>query len=574
MKTLLAALLLGLPACLMAGDAAAFWSVDSMTRILPNTPPRVVDEIQLHACRNSTEAFQVIVTAPGSIQRQARITVSPWRGSQSQVAPLTTLYQEHFVRVTTSSPHAPLPPGDYPDPLVPSANGRYLIYPTDLPLADSSMTNQPWWIDVKIPASTMAGDYRATVSLTTETEQRSIPIKLTVWPITLPERPALRSAFVAHWGRVAEIHGLARNGQDPELRTLTTQYHLLLAAHRLAADPLDPVIDLAPDGSIRSISVKEYEDRFQRQHATSLPVPMTSTWPFADPLGKHRESAIRFLASFMQVMKQHGWEKFCFLDCPVDEPESATAYEQVRAWGNLCHEASRASGIRLPLLCTEQPLPSKSEWGSLAGAVDIWVPYLGELWHSPDQPDPSILLKQRQAAGDEIWTYVAMVQYPKRFLRNTADHPIDHHPPAWLLDYAPMNFRITAWLCAANDWRGLLYWDTVNWPSGADPWRDPATFRQGTTVYNGDGCLIYPTTKGPVPSMRLKWLRASFEDHALIQLAREAGLKMFTDQQVNSIARGVADWDADPAPLLDARRKIGEALARHQTRALLSTQRP
>ena len=574
MKTLLVVFLIGLPACLQSADATAFWSVDSMTRISPDTPPRVIDEIQLHACQNSTEAFQVVVAATASIQKQTRIAVSPWKGPESPAAPLTTLYQEHYVRVTTSSPHAPLPPGQYPDPLAPSADGRFLKLPMDLPLADSSITNQPWWIDVKIPPNTLAGDYHATVSLTTDTHQRSIPVKLTVWPITLPDRPTLRSSFVAHWGRVAEIHGLARDGQDAKLRALTSQYHNLLAEHRLATDSLDPVIDLAANGSIRSMSVTEYEDRFEKQHATSLPVPMTARWPFSDPLGQHRESAIRYLASFMQVMKQHGWERFCFLDCPVDEPESANAYEQVRAWGRLCHEASRACGIHLPLLCTEQPNPSKSEWGSLVGAVDIWVPYLGELWHSPDQPDPSILLKKRQAAGDEIWTYVAMVQYPNGFLRNASDHPIDHLPPAWLLDYAPMNFRITSWLCAANHWRGLLYWDTIHWQSGSDPWRDPATFREGTTVYNGDGCLIYPTTKGPVPSMRLKWLRASFEDHALIQLARKAGLNIFTDQQVSSIARGIADWDADPAPLLNARRQIGEALARHQTRALLSTQRP
>ena len=574
MKPLLAVLLLGLPTCVMATDELAFWSVNAMTRIFPNTPPRVVDEIHLHACQNSTEAVQFIVTAPGSIQRETRIVVSPWYGPESPSAPLTTLYQEHFVRIVTSSPHAPLPPGDYPDPLVPSANGQYLILPTDLPDSNSSVSNQPWWLDVKIPPETTAGEYRATVSVYTDTEHRSIPLKLTIWPIKLPERPTLRSAFVAHWGRVAEIHGLARNGQDQGLRTLTTQYHRLLAEHRLTADSLDPVIDLAVDGTIRAMSVKEYEDRFQRQQATSLPVPISATWPFADPLGKDRESTIRYLASFMQVMKQHGWERFCFLDCPVDEPESATAYEQVRAWGQLCDQASRSCGIPLPLLCTEQPAPSKSEWGSLIGAVHIWVPYLGELWHAPNQMDPSILLKQRQSAGDEIWTYVAMVQYPKNFLRQASDHPIDHHPPAWLLDYAPMNFRITAWLCAANDWSGLLYWDTIHWPSGADPWRNPATFREGSTVYNGDGCLMYPTTQGPVPSMRLKWLRAAFEDHALIQLAREAGLKVFVDQQVATIARGIADWDANPASLLTTRKQIGEALTRHQTRALFSTQRP
>ena len=554
----------------MGRDAPAFWSVDSMTRISPHTPPRAVDEIHLHACRNATEAFQLVVTATDSIQKQSRIIVSAWKGPESPSVPHTSLFQEHFVRVTTSSPNAPLPPGDYPDPLVPSASGQYLKFPTDPPLSSDSPSNQPWWVDVQVTTDTTPGDYHATVSLRTATELRSIPLTLTVWPITLPTRPTLRSSFVAHWGRVAEIHGLARDGQDPGLRALTTQYHQLLAEHRITADSLDPLMDLATDGTIRSMSVKEFEDRFEKQHATSLPVPMSATWPFADPLGKDRESAIRFLASFMKVMKLHGWERFCFLDCPVDEPDSAAAYEEVRGWGSLCDQASRSCGIRLPLLCTEQPLPSKPEWGSLVGAVNIWVPNLGEFWHSPHQPDPSILINQRQAAGDEVWTYVAMVQYPKNFPRNVSDHPIDHHPCFWLLDYAPMNFRITSWLCAANDWQGLLYWDTLHWPSGTDPWRDPATFREGTTVYNGDGCLMYPTTHGPVPSLRLKWLRASFEDHALIQLARESGLGDFTDQQVRGIARGVADWDADPARLLNARHRIGETLAGHIKRVLYS----
>ncbi len=557
LRPALAALLLAVPA--LAHGSLALWSAPSMERISRTAPPRSADVITLTGARNAWESVQIIVHATAAEQAQANFVITPFISTDGSQLPPAQLYQQGYVKVTTASPHSPLGVGEYPDALIPAADAK--------PSKDyfPGAYNQPWWLEQFIPANATPGLYRASVTCRDRENERTLELELTVWPFTLPDRTTLRSSFGANWCRVAEIHHLPAYASSSVLRAKVREYQTVLAAHRLTPEPMYPDMDVASDGSIKSFPIEELRPYFEELHATSFALPICAHWPFADPLGKHRAATINYLANVIQAMHKKGWSRGCFVDCPVDEPASAKAYAEVRAWGTLCHAAAERSGLAVPLLCTISPT-LHDEWGSLIHSVDTWVPSVGDILL--DSQAPSSIIKSRQAEGEIVWAYTAMVNYPDTFSEQHPENPIDHHPPTWLIDYAPMNYRIMAWHCAAHHWQGLLYWDTIHWGDEADPWQDPATFTEPGRVYNGDGCLFYPSPKGPLASLRMKWLRQGMEDHCLLELARQAGLKDLVQRELQRVAPGIADWSADPKVLNEARLRIGNALAAlssHQT---------
>ena len=92
--------------------------VDAMTRVL-RTETVTNGEVVMEAARGEWESLQVIVTgAPAEIQG-ITLEATGMKGEVASSIPAPVILREHYVRVVTSTPMAPLPPGDYPDALVP-----------------------------------------------------------------------------------------------------------------------------------------------------------------------------------------------------------------------------------------------------------------------------------------------------------------------------------------------------------------------------------------------------------------------------------------------------------------------
>src|SRR5690606_38755734 len=86
--------------------------------------------------------------------------------------------------------HQPLPPGAYPDALIPVRDpdtGALL----DGPLKASDATvkaeeNQPYWIDVQVPRDATPGTYTGTWTVTSDRAPMRGQVTLTVDDFTLP----------------------------------------------------------------------------------------------------------------------------------------------------------------------------------------------------------------------------------------------------------------------------------------------------------------------------------------------------------------------------------------------------
>lgn len=547
--------------------AIGVWTADAMTRVFRDQPARPRTEPLLQAARGEWDAFQVILTGAPEDLSGARLTAGPLLGPERATLPAPTIYREHYVRVTHSSPQTCLPAGDYPDALVPQS------FP-EAPLPKVSSLNQPFWVDLFVPYAQPAGRYQGEVHILLRNGHRqSLPFSLVVHPFDLPVVPTLGSSFWLGWRRVAEVHGFDASADypSPELETLLEAYADLLAEHRLSIDQIRQSYPDARTGQLDKSAVEQALRRhLLHRRAANIGLPIFPTWPFNDPLGRDRIAAQQYLADWMKILHRFrcGDRGYIALG-DLDEPNNAPAYDRVRQWGAFINEAEQRHQVRLPLLITEQPTPDQPEWGSLDGAVDIWVPHFSAVYEDMESPNGRRNIAKRLAAGEQVWTYAALVQLSEVW-KEHHQHPktvTQGHPPVWMIDYPPINHRILPWLMHLHGITGLAYWDVLHYPNDVDPWQDAGSFRGGDETFNGDGFYLYPATRkrhgleGPVASIRLKWLRAAAQDFDYLTLAKQAGFTAQTQQLTATFAKGFGDWQDDIPALLAARQQIATLLS-------------
>ncbi len=572
------------PAIHAAPFSAGF--VDPMYRVSRNGPVSITDRVHLHAARNETEPFQLVISAPfGKPLHDVEITVGPLRGPGGKVIDTIELYRQHYVTVSTPSPFSPLPPGDYPDALIPF---RHPVTgtPLDGPIYDASPfdvkagENQPIWVDLHVPLHQPPGEYRGTVRVSDATGQVvTLPVTMTVWNFQLPKPPALGSDFGLHRQRIAAIYGLDPRKDAVELNRLVRRYYDLLLDHLLSpglffdaspgvSESGEPDFDQPYPGLGTAAEGLDYY--LGTRAAASYSYAVWNDSPFRDPLGADRARLIRYLSSYGRFLQKRGWAQRAHLPYGfLDEPASAQAYAMIREWGGIAQEVERSSGVSVPLMVTEQPRPEHPAWGTLQGFVDIWVPSFNAILE--DEMAESPVIPRRLEAGERLWAYTALSHVPGKTLG-----PLQQaHPPKWLIDFPPINYRLAGWLAPLYGISGLLYWNTLWWEEGVDVWRnagnyvhrDPDNPENWGEVLNGEGFLIYPGRMaetgfdGPVASLRLKWLREAIEDFAYIRLLEKQGEGSFARTQIRRFVGGMGEWENRTDELQTARLAMGEKLS-------------
>lgn len=562
MKALLLFLALIAPA---AAQPVKVSFCDGMTRISRDGASPSSSAHTLHAARGEWEPLQLIVTATPEQLKDLQVHATGIaRHDSDALLPAPIVLREHYVRVSTSTPRAPLPPGDYPDALV----------PLDMPaqeLSGADVVNQPFWVDVFVPYTSAPGAYTGQVQFQFADGTQAIACyTLNVWDFDLPVVPKLRTSIMTTVRHVAQVHGLEYHDNAPSLAhaSLLNAYYDLLAAHRLS---VDQIYGSYPEASTGTLDPDKVERALRKhllhRHCSTIGLPIWPKWPFQDPLGKDRTAAMNYVAQWMKILaKIHCESRGYVIMGDLDEPNDAAAYATVRRWGDFFNEVEKTHGIRVPLHVTEQPTPEKAAWGSLIGAVDIWVPHFSEVWKDMEWAGGRHDIALRRQAGEEVWAYAALVQMPDAWEQQHGRprQLTSSFPPVWALDYPPMAHRIVGWLFPKHGITGLDYWDTIYAAPGVDVWQDAGTFKtpDGAT-YNGDGSYIYPATEkrhgrnAPVASMRLKWLRETVEDYDYLMLARQLGLEDDARRLTSAFARGFGDWDDDVGSLMDARRQLG-----------------
>jgi len=487
------------------------WVVGSLERVGLEANPKSAVSIDLYAARGEYESFQIIVRAPASGLKNVNVRAPDLGG------PRSTLYREKYVRLTrgtkdwTGNRNKPLGPGWYPDALIPFENPATGERLSGAPLTAAPFDldggrNQPIWVDVFVPRTTPAGLYRGDFLVTSDQGRAKATLNLKVWDFNLPLRPSLRSCIL-YW---------------KVRRQLPANQELL--RHRLMPISVDPGQErLLIDTLGLSCTHLGFWSKGDQQRGAMDPAPS--------------------VAELRRAVAQHQRDLYLY-NYTADEVEGHHGlYESLRQWAQNLHQAG------VDNLVTMAPVPELYDDGSGTGrsAVDVWT-VLPKMYDRSRARIAEVLQK-----GDKVWSYNALVQ--------------DDYSPKWLIDFAPINFRIQpGFLSQSLRLSGLLYWRADLWSS--DPWSNVEAYRPS---YPGEGMLVYPGEEVGVPgvvgSMRLKWIRDGVEDFDYLQILNSRGL----GEQAMSIARSVGrdwqTWTRDPDRLETARHRLGEMIEATPTRA-------
>jgi len=478
-----------------------------------------------------------------------------------------------------STPRAELPPGLYPDPLVP-----FLDPETGKPIEPLTRTRKRWgepattsghdmyavpfevfkgrnqviWVDVHVPKDVPAGMYRGQLSVHAKggiTEQ--IAVNLTVWAFTLPDGPTHKNHFGA-FSNVARSFNVER-GSD-RFKEIEMRYCRAMAEHRINPPiPGHLLPQVNNDGSLsivaeRHEALKEFMTGF---HVTDFEIPrarfarlpgstLRPDYKTISPVNE--EKTKRYYRDFYKYLKDNGWEKRAYVYM-LDEPNLRENYEQVLVLGRIIHEAVP----QLKCLVVEQTYRQDPSWPDIDPAVDIWCP----LWSFIDRDS----IGDKIAHGDEVWSYTALVQRSPRY------HPKyesvrDLDPPYWHIDRPLTVYRVPTWINYQYNITGLLYWSTVT--TVIEPWFNPAFAHP--RHYNGGGFLFYPGAPcgidGPVASMRAKNLRDGMEDYEYLALLEKRAGRKAARKIVDTVAPNWWDFSKDARQFLAAREKLAEHILR------------
>jgi hypothetical protein len=566
-----------------ASERIILTALNSMERISQDQKDEGAGTVKISSARNEVESFQIVVSAPKENINVIEVEISDLVSSEGSKIEKddVKLFREEYVRVRLSSPRAELPPGLYPDPLVPFINpvtnkpieplnqsrerwgeavktSGYDMYA--VPFEVFKGQNQAIWADVYVPKNVPAGEYNGQLRVLARggiSEQ--IPITVTVWDFTLPDGPTHRNHF-GSFGNVARYFSIERNSD--RFKQIEMRYCRAMSEHRI--NPPIPSYLLPQtndDGSLKIIperhtALKEFITKF---HVTDFEIPRA---PFARLPGstlrsdyktisrENRIKAQRYYREFYKYLKDNGWEKGAYLYM-LDEPNLRENYEQVLVLGRLVHEAVP----QLKCLVVEQMYLQDPCWPDIDPAVDIWCP----LWSFIDRES----INDKIAHGDEVWSYTALVQRAPRY------HPQyqtvkDVDPPYWHIDRPLTVYRAPTWINYQYDITGLLYWSTVT--TVIEPWYNPAFAHP--RHYNGGGFLFYPGVPcgidGPVISMRLKNLRDGMEDYEYFAILERLTDKKTVKKIIDTIAPNWWDFSKDPNKFLAAREKIAQQILKHQ----------
>jgi len=490
------------------------WATGSLERVRPEDPARSNQPIEIFAAKGESESFQIVLTGPKGV-KAARLEVSDLHGPNGATIGKEnlTFYRQHYVEVREPSPSLDAAnrsqgAGWYPDALIPfgAPGSRFKAIPVDV----NPGRNQPFWVDVSVPRNAVPGSYTGIYRVTAQNGTFEGSIRLTVWNFELPQRPSLLS-FVPLWN------------------TRSKAARIELLRHRLMPGRVEPgeVRELVNEFGLNSIDLGFWSGA-NAQTCRARPAPPVSELVAARAARQSDVPIYNFAFDELDV-------------CPNN------LLPEIRAWaGNM-----RAAGVLH--LSTLHPRRELLDDGNGKPLVDIFV-INAEMFEEARRTG---LWEAARARGSSFWYYTALLNRDTPFA------------PQWLLDYSPMNWRISSGFLAHNlGFSGILGWaaDFYDTSRGQDPWTDVRYFNAGR-AFNGDGLWFYPGRDvglpgSIVPSLRAKWLRDGIEDYEYLRLLRERGLNLRVGTVAEEMARSFRNWQKDPAQLEAARKRIGAVLDR------------
>ncbi|MCW5983501.1 MAG: DUF4091 domain-containing protein [Bryobacteraceae bacterium] len=522
--------------------------------------------ISLHAARNETIAFQLVVERPaGGKLSGAAVSIGELTGPGGAKIPRENveLFKEWYVHVTKRSrQNYSLGTGWYPDGLLPCLRWKGNLYPHtyvhpfEIPdlmngIGDKQR-NQALWIDIYIPGDRSAappGTYTGEISVSSSAGRVDLSLELKVWDFALPEESHIN-------GNIHTDTEINTFPDDMELR-----YYQMMRKHRLAMGVLGYTPDLKVTGTDVEIDWRRYDARlakyldgsaFTQKHGYSGPgygqpleflvMPFDAfpinlykqsigmrigkefkfygPWPVAVPEGGPDERYAEIWKKTFRLVESHldsrpEWRKtrlVTFL-LSLDEAYDEAARERMFYYGWLLKE----SGAKRLEYRVDGWYPRETML-RLAKVLRIAILGLGG-W----EPD---VVEEIRKEGVDPWFYTLAAW--------TDGDSLTGRGMGWIA----WKYRAGSWTLWELDFNSLRAW--------MYPETYPDTNGHGMLIYRGETMGL----EEPAGSMRLKYLRRGSQDYEYFWLLSQSeGGRKQADAAVDSIVSDFVRLETEVEPL-------------------------
>ncbi|MBL8742068.1 MAG: hypothetical protein JNK04_13265, partial [Myxococcales bacterium] len=446
------------------------WTTTTMDKVLREAaPPTTAGEgLQVYAAKNELEAMQVVVNVAAG--GTATLSLSPFDGPSA--ISRVDIARVEYVTIAEPSDASGIPSSRIPDPLVPTSFGASEAVPAG--------ENQPFWITIAVPPGAAAGDYTATLTITTAGGAADVPVQLHVFDFELPAE----IGFDGNWNASMQDLGGGESLEKVE------QIKNFFFDHRLVPSSVAWPAGLNYTGGIEydcasgtfleeanpydfSVLGPKYIDgegwngtgfpSFEIMQFVDNSTPRPQEFCGVDRGPDHFGTAAynaewsALMSAIESYLEARGWQDKGYYYVQ-NEPQNDADYEVAAFLADLVKTA--APSLRIAV--SEEPKPEIVDNPAANGAsYDLW-------WANLSAFEPEYAAT-RQAAGEDVWWYFLYGDLPPHFNPITIDH-------------SGIESRIAHWAAWKYRVKGFAYYSVTGW--GGDPYTNPKP--QGTNQ-NGDG---------------------------------------------------------------------------------------
>jgi hypothetical protein len=513
-------------------EGYAVWTATGMEQILPDAfPPVPLPEprIELQLARGEHEGAQLAVRTADSVSlHEVRLAIDPVpaAGGQAPAGLAITPLVVGYVRVDTSSGHPAFggKTGWFPDPLLPHR-------PVDV----LPGCTQAFWLDAHASPDTPPGVYRTTVRLRAAGQPPiAVPVAIRVRSFRLPTTPGMKTAFCLMDGFLRQTYGTI----TPDRRRQALD---IMLDHRLNPDDISryepPRVDDLLYANQRGLNAFNILNVVPRPKGSPTWVCYSGKEAYTPAF------TADFLARAKPVvaeLRRHGL---------ADKAYFYGFDERREDYDEIIRGICQALKQRFPEVKT---FTTATHMFEKRRTVPLdYQDYMD--WYCPLTPRyDSELAARLRTVGKQVWWYVCCG--PKYPYANFAT-----------VDYPTIEGRLLAWFTYRYQADGLLYWHVNYWAKNPiiDTWREPYLDDWSLPCIarmTGDGVLVYPLADGLASSLRLEAVRDGSEDYDLLAaVAAKLGTER-TDALLQTMVRGMTDFDRDPQALNRIRAKLFDAL--------------
>ena len=520
--------------------------------------PAPQETIEIFGIRNEYVSAQGVIKANQALRRVG-VSVSPLEHIRRSASLPTSTIGWNFVG---SIPIEENTPKYRQTDLIRPAPARFPDYLTEeKEVSVEKGKYKAVFLTVKIPRNAKAGDYKGAVTIKTGKGSKTLPLHLTVYPLTLPDE---RHLMVTEWyttSKFKQFHGIDSSDSEQFYKMLKV-YAENMVEHRQNVFRVSiNLIESSQDANGKLEFDFSRFDRWAEIFWNTGRMDLLETGfvaRFGEGGWSSREIVLRdfrvrkkstnqvitvpgkeflpqFLPAFENHLREKGWfEKTVFHI--ADEPSN----HNVTRW----REASEFIHRYAPSLKRIDAIETTHCFDRL----EIWVPKLDHLaaWHN--------VYKKAQQQGYELWFYTVGIFQKGSYPNKTVDVPL-------------IESRILHWLNYRFGLKGYLHWGYNHWTN--DPFTAPGKHR-------GDGWHVYPKKDGLINSLRWEQMRNGIQDYEYLWML-EHKIKKIKDtlservstmiepsrrgvEIASQVVKTMSKYNKDPEKLYAAKKQVIDEL--------------